>query len=81
MSRTNGTRLSVRDRIRRLYEAHPEGASTSGATGAIPDYGQTWLARREGLAPSTVRRWVQADRLSRAGEEILRRLEREAEVE
>lgn len=76
---TNG-KLSVRDRIIRVYEAHPEGISTSKATGDVKDYGQTWLARREDLHPSTVRRWVQQNQLSRAGEEILARLEDEAGV-
>lgn len=72
--------MTLRDRIARLYAAHPRGERVSRAPGEVKDLGQSWLAREIKVDPKTVRRWVQQDRASRFGELLIRRLEEEAGI-
>jgi len=69
--------MTLRERIARLYAAHPRGERMRRAPAGVRDLGQTWLAREAGVSPQTVRRWVQRGEPSRYGELVLERLERE----
>src|SRR5690606_39446601 len=48
-------------RIERLYRAHPDGAAAE-EHGERRVRGQVWFARRAGVDPRTVRRWVRGER-------------------
>lgn len=72
--------MTLRDRIARLYAAHPRGERVSRALGRIRDLGQSWLAREAKVDPSTVRRWVQRDEPSAYGALVIERLEEEAGI-
>lgn len=69
--------MTLRDRIARLYAAHPRGERMRRAPAGVRDLGQTWLAREAGVSPQTVRRWIQRGAPSRYGAVIIEWLERE----
>lgn len=76
--------MTLRDRIARLYAAHPEGERAEAGTAGRRGLGQTWLARQSGrvlpepVAPRTVRDWVRRGRLPPIGVILVERLEEEA---
>lgn len=77
--------MTVRDRIARLYAAHPSGARAERRPGA-PGLGQSWLARESArilprpVAARTIRRWAQEDRLPPIGVILVEALEWEAGI-
>lgn len=72
--------MTLRDRIARLYAAHPRGERVIRAPGRVRDLGQSWLAREIGVDATTVRRWVARGEASRYGELRIRQLEEEAGI-
>ena len=72
--------MTLRDRIARLYQAHPRGArAETRPTVRSTARGQTWLAREIGVSASAVRRWVSGSRrLPQVVEVAIRALEKEA---
>ena len=70
--------MTLRDRIARLYQAHPRGAKAEQGRPGPDSLGQSWLAREAGVDDRTVRRWVRAGAPSRYGALVIERLEREA---
>lgn len=69
----------LRDRIERLYDAHPRGRRVQTQVPAgVRDRGQTWLARMTDYSPQSVRKWIAEGKPSRRGEFAIRTLEREA---
>ena len=70
--------MTLRDRIARLYQAHPRGARAEHDRPGRDGLGQSWLAREAEVDERTVRRWVRAGAPSRYGALIIERLEREA---
>jgi len=75
-----GERMNLRDRIARLYQAHPRGArAETRPTVRSTARGQTWLAQQLGMSPSAIRRYVSGSRrLPQVVEVAIRALEREA---
>ncbi|HEX6938596.1 MAG TPA: hypothetical protein VF158_04240 [Longimicrobiales bacterium] len=77
----------TRERIERLYRAHPRGFAAKPHRKGPPDeYGLDWFARQLGVHWRTVLRWQQGVQRPRPreAESILRdieRLEREAGIE
>ena len=74
---------ALRERIERLYRAHPEGARAKrDRRGLAVAYGVRWLARRLHRTPRTVQRWIDGThRPDPLAVEALERLEREAGIE
>lgn len=53
----------LRERIARLYEAHPEGAAAKeDRRGAEQAVGVSWLADRVHRSPRTIQRWIDRTR-------------------
>lgn len=72
----------LRERIARLYEAHPEGAAAkTDRRGAGVAVGVSWLATRLHRSPRTVQRWIDGTRpLDPMALVVLEALEKEAGV-
>lgn len=53
----------LRERIARLYEAHPEGAAAKeDRRGAKQAVGVSWVAARLHRSPRTIQRWIDGTR-------------------
>ncbi len=84
--RQNGRATSgpeLRERIARLYEAHPEGAAAKAdRRGADVAVGVSWLATRLHRSPRTVQRWIDGTRTpDPLAVEKIGELERKAGIE
>lgn len=70
--------MTLRERIHRLYQAHPKGERAEPHHGRRANLGQSWLARTIGMDATTIRLWVQQGRPSEIGELLIQQLEYEA---
>src|SRR5690606_8167663 len=70
--------MTLRERIHRLYQAHPKGERAEPHHGRRANLGQSWLARMIDLDPTTIRLWDKQDRPSEIGELLIQQLEYEA---
>jgi len=70
--------MTLRERIHRLYRAHPKGERAEPHHGRRVNLGQSWLARMIDLDPTTIRLWVRQGRPSDIGELLIQQLEYEA---
>ena len=70
--------MTLRERIHRLYQAHPKGERAEPDHGRRANLGQSWLARTIGMDATTIRLWVRQGRPSEIGELLIQQLEYEA---
>src|SRR5690606_12848816 len=70
--------MTLRERIHRLYRAHPKAERAEPHHGRRATPAQSWLARTAGLAPPTIRLWIKQGRPSEVGELLIQKLEYEA---